>query len=57
VILSINGRAVPDTSTALNAIAEVPPGKSVPVKVVRRNQELTVEVTVGRRRARPRTEE
>ncbi len=57
VITSINGRAVPDTSTALNAIAEVPPGKSVPVKVLRRNQDLTLEVTVGRRRARPRTEE
>ncbi len=55
VITAINGRAVPDTGTALNAIAEVPPGKSVPVKVIRRNQELTVEVTVGRRRAQPRT--
>jgi serine protease DegQ len=57
VIFSINGRAVPDVSTALNAIAEVPPGKSVPVKVIRRNQELTIDVTVGRRRPKPRTEE
>jgi serine protease DegQ len=31
----------PDVSSALNAIAEMPPGKSVPVKVMRRNQELT----------------
>jgi serine protease DegQ len=57
VIFSIDGRAVPDVTTALNAIAEVPPGKSVPVKVVRRNQELTLEVTVGKRRPRPRPEE
>ncbi len=57
VIFSINGRAVPDVTTALNAIADVPPGKSVPVKLVRRGQELTVEVTVGKRRPRPRTEE
>ena len=57
VIFSIDGRVVPDVTTALNAIAEVPPGKSVPVKVVRRNQELTLEVTVGKRRPRPRTEE
>ena len=57
VIFSINNRTVPDVSTALNAIAEIPPGKSVPVKVVRRSQELTVEVTVGRRRPRPRTED
>jgi serine protease DegQ len=57
VLLAINGRAVPDVSTALNAIAEVAPGKSVPVKLVRRNQELTLEVTVGKRRPRPRTDE
>ena len=57
VIFSIDGRVVPDVTTALNAIAEVPPGKSVPVKVVRRNQELSLEVTVGKRRPRPRTEE
>ena len=56
IILGINGRTVPDTSTALNAIAEVPPGKSVPVKVMRRNQELSVEVLVGKRRPRPRPE-
>jgi serine protease DegQ len=57
VIFSINGRNVPDVTSALNAIAEVPPGRSVPVKLVRRNQELTLEVTVGKRRPRPRTEE
>jgi len=57
VIFSINGRAVPDVNTALNAIAEVPPGKSVPVRVIRRNQELTIDVTVGRRRAKPRTDD
>ena len=54
--LTINGRTIPDTSTALNAIAEVPPGKSVPVKVIRRNQEVTLDVLVGKRRPRPRVE-
>jgi serine protease DegQ len=54
VIVGINGRTVPDTNTALNAIAEVPPGKSVPVKVIRRNQEMTLDVLVGKRRPRPR---
>jgi serine protease DegQ len=57
VIFSIAGRNVPDVTSALNAIAEVPPGRSVPVKVVRRNQELTLEVTVGKRRPRPKAEE
>src|SRR5688572_9406867 len=57
VIVAVNGRTVADTSAALNAIAEIPPGQSVPVRVVRRNQELALEVLVGKRRARPRQEE
>ena len=57
VIYQINGRTVPDMTSTLNAIAEIPPGKTVPVRVVRRNQEVTGDVTVGRRRPRPRTED
>ena len=57
VIVAINGKAVADVSSALNAIAEMAPGRSVPVKVVRRNQEITVDVTVGKRRPRPKAEE
>ncbi|HET7729749.1 MAG TPA: trypsin-like peptidase domain-containing protein [Usitatibacter sp.] len=53
VITAVNGVAVADTTAALNAIAEIPPGKSVPVKVIRRNQELKLEVVVGKRRPRP----
>jgi serine protease DegQ len=56
IIVSINGLAIPDTTTALNAIAEVPPGKSVPVKVIRRSQEVTLDVLVGKRKPRPRVE-
>jgi len=56
IIVAINGRNTPDTSTALNAIAEVQPGKSIPVTVVRRNQEMSLEVLVGKRRPRPRPE-
>jgi serine protease DegQ len=57
IIVAINGRTVPDTNIALNAIAGIPPGKSVPVKVIRRNQEATVDVLVGKRRPRPRVEQ
>jgi serine protease DegQ len=57
VIVAINGKTVPDVSSALNAIAEMAPGKTVPVRVVRRNQEVSVDVTVGKRRPRPRAEE
>jgi serine protease DegQ len=57
VITAIGGRAVTDTTMLLNAIAEVPPGKSVAIRVVRRNQELDLEILVGRRKPRPRTPE
>jgi serine protease DegQ len=57
VIVAIDGRVVPDVSSALNAIAEMAPGRTVPVKLVRRNQELSVDVTVGKRRPRPKAEE
>ena len=57
IITTINGRTVPDTSMALNAIAGVAPGKLVPVKVLRRNQDIGLQVMVGKRRPRPRAEE
>jgi serine protease DegQ len=56
VIVAVNGLAVRDVSSTLNAIASVPPGKSVPVRVLRRNQELNIDVMVGKRRPRPRPE-
>ena len=57
VIVAVAGKAVVDVSTTLNAIAGVAPGKSVPVKVVRRNQELNLDVMVGKRKPQARPEE
>ena len=57
VIVAVDGREVANTSAALAAIAEIPPGKSVPVRVLRRNQDLSLDVQVGKRRPRPRVEE
>ncbi len=57
VITTINGKAVADVSTALNAIAEVPPGKAAAVRILRRTQELNLEVMVGKRRPRNRADE
>jgi serine protease DegQ len=57
VIVAVDGRDVANTSAALAAIAEIPPGKSVPVRVLRRNQDLSMDVQVGKRRPRPRVEE
>jgi serine protease DegQ len=54
VITNVAGRAVIDVNSTLKAIADVAPGKSVPVKVLRRGEELTLPVTVGKRRPRPR---
>jgi len=57
VIVAIDGKLVPDVSSALNAIAEMAPGRNVPVRVIRRNQEVSIDVTVGKRRPRPRADE
>jgi Do/DeqQ family serine protease len=57
VILALNGRPVADTATTLKSIAAMPPGRSVPVKVLRGNRELTLEVVVGKRKPRPRPDE
>ena len=57
VIVVVNGQPVANSSATLSAIAGVPPGKSVPVKVMRRNQEVSLDIMVGKRRPRPRAEE
>ena len=57
VIVGVNGRSVTNSTAALIAIAGVTPGMSVPVKVLRRNQEVTLDIMVGKRKPRPRTDE
>ena len=53
VIVGVNGRPVTGLGDTLNAIAEVPPGRKVPVQVLRGDREVALEVTVGKRRPRP----
>jgi serine protease DegQ len=57
VIVAVAGKPVTDVSSTLNSIANVPPGKTVGVKVLRRNQELNLDVMVGKRRPAKRVEE
>jgi len=57
VILAVGERQVADLTATLNAIADIPPGKTVQVRVIRRNQEMTLPVTVGRRKPRAADEE
>src|SRR5258708_33964833 len=56
VIVVIDGKGVDNSTAALNAIAAVAPGKSAPVKVLRRNQEMSLEVRVGKRKPPRRAE-
>jgi serine protease DegQ len=49
VILTINGQKVGNTRSMLNQIAQLPPGSSAVVRVVRGGKELDVPVTVGER--------
>ncbi len=44
----IRGRSEPGARRR----ADIPPGKTAQVKVLRRNQEVTLSVTVGRRKPR-----
>jgi serine protease DegQ len=57
VIVAVDGKSVADTSTTLNMIAEMAPGKTVPVTVLRHNREMQLDVIVGKRKPRPRTED
>ena len=57
VLLSINGKPVADMASALNAIADAAPGKTIPVRVLRGKQEMALEVVVGKRRPQARAAE
>ncbi|HRE15034.1 MAG TPA: trypsin-like peptidase domain-containing protein [Usitatibacteraceae bacterium] len=50
VIVRVGDQAVADLTGALNAIADVPPGMTVAVTVLRANREVPLRVTVGKRR-------
>jgi serine protease DegQ len=54
VIVAIAGQAVVDTNSTLNAIADTAPGKLVPVRVLRHNKEMQLDVMVGKRKPHPR---
>ncbi len=54
IMLSINGSAVTDSRTMLNQIAQLEPGTSAAVRVLREAHELDLSVTVGERPPPPR---
>ncbi len=49
ILLAVENQSVTDSSTMLNLIAALEPGKAAKLKILRNRQELQIEVNVGRR--------
>jgi len=49
ILLAVNGKAVPDTTTMLNLIASRQPGEQATLKLTRNQAETELTVTIGRR--------
>lgn len=54
ILLSINGSAVTDSRSMLNQIAQLEPGTSAAVRVLREAREVDLAITVGERPPPPR---
>jgi serine protease DegQ len=49
ILVEVDGTPVKDTTEMLNVIAQLQPGAKAAMKVLRKNAETSVEVTVGTR--------
>jgi len=49
ILLSVDGRAVADTTAMVNLIAQLAPGGKAKMTVLRKNREATLEIQVGKR--------
>ena len=49
ILVSIDGKAINDWNSMLETIANLPPGKVAPVKLVRNGAETIVQVKIGKR--------
>ncbi len=56
ILVAVEGKPVTDTSDMLNLIADLKPGNKAKMTVLRKSQESTIDVTIGKR-PRPRREE
>jgi serine protease DegQ len=54
ILVSINEDTITDTTRLLNVVAQIKPGTSVKVHLMRKNKELDVNVMIGKRPAPPR---
>jgi serine protease DegQ len=49
ILVAVGGKAVANTSEMLNLIAQLEPGEKAPLRIMRKNREATLDVTVGKR--------
>jgi serine protease DegQ len=49
ILVAVDGNPVIDSSSMLNLIAALPPGKTAPITVIRNGREKTVTINVGKR--------
>jgi serine protease DegQ len=49
ILVAVEGHPVTDSSSMLNVVAALNPGKQATFKVVRRDQQTEIKVVVGRR--------
>jgi serine protease DegQ len=52
ILLSINDKKIKDTTEMLNAVAQLTPGTQSKLSVLRRNQELSINIKIGQRPSR-----
>jgi len=49
ILVAVGGKTVANTGEMLNLIAQLEPGEKTPMRVLRKNRESTLDVTVGKR--------
>ncbi|CAN5275449.1 Do family serine endopeptidase [soil metagenome] len=49
ILLDVDGKAVADTTEMLNLIAQLKPGNTTKMKVLRKNKEVVLDVQIGKR--------
>ena len=53
ILVAVGGKNVANTSEMLNLIAQLAPGEKAPLRILRKNREATLDVTVGKRPRQP----
>jgi serine protease DegQ len=54
ILISINDDAITDTTRLLNVVAQIKPGTSVKVHLMRKTKELDLNVVIGKRPMQPK---